>query len=551
MHLQTTRTVLIKNKTVENNMSPDESTQVHVKFIQANDHKIMRYFTESSISSLSNSICPQNKFMISRLIHNNTPTFSLLLLVAMSTTGPAVAKSPLPDELQRSESMERVTTLYAAQLGTANTPQEKATLAKRIIAELGTHKESSDRFAILRLSLDLSRSSEDWETAINIVRLMQQEFEIEAQNVERQLKILKDKKKAAGKMRVEFSEEKKSTSQRRSSQQLTWPEDSEQLVVDLETPYEAASLGASGDVIVLLLTLQDKLAIFDVNLGKITNKLPLENSNVKFCVGSDSIYIAYPDTNTIERWSLKTYKKMSSSKLPFQNAIENLVIGRNTNGPILAGAERESGVFLDGKSLRPIATRVFDRQYQPVGQIPGGGPTIRTRASANGRVFSTWGTSGSPGGFRTLVLKGNLVDTYYAHDTMGYIAPNPMGDLMYTAKGIYTNQTKQYAANKALHAQSFFVPAVDSDYSVSLVRSDRTDGASSARANIHMRGNPQPIQTLPKIAFRPGGYGDFHNRDLMPLDLRIFLYAKRGLLITLPETNRQIVLHRVEGLDSK
>ena len=58
----------------------------------------------------------------------------------------------------------------------------------------------------------------------------------------------------------------------------------------------------------------------------------------------------------------------------------------------------------------------------------------------------------------------------------------------------------------------------------------------------------QPITTLPRIAFRPGGYGEFHNRAPMPIDLRIFLFS-RGLLLTLPETNRQIVYHRVGDLD--
>ena len=124
-------------------------------------------------------------------------------------------------------------------------------------------------------------------------------------------------------------------------------------------------------------------------------------------------------------------------------------------------------------------------------------------------------------------------------------------DLMYTAKGIYTTQTKEYAVNKELHARSFFIPAIDSEFSISLVRSDDRDAAASARANIHMRGDPPPITTLPRIAFRPGGYGEFHNRAPMPIDLRIFLFAKRGFLLTLPETNRQIVYHRVGDLDTK
>ena len=70
------------------------------------------------------------------------------------------------------------------------------------------------------------------------------------------------------------------------------------------------------------------------------------------------------------------------------------------------------------------------------------------------QVFSIWEPAAHQVDF-ALAMKGNTVDTYYAHDTMGYIAPSPMGDLMYTAKGIYTTQTKEYAVNKELHARAF------------------------------------------------------------------------------------------------
>lgn len=489
--------------------------------------------------------------MITLLPQLHKQCLFLFLLTITLVAEPVSGKDPLPDELQRSESIARISTSYAKELSEANAPGEKTALAKRFMAEIEKHDDSADRFAFLRLSLDLVRAAEDWDTAILVVREMQDNFEIDSEASQRQLKFLKDKKKAASKKKIKFSDTPSTSSNGDMSVDDSWPEDSDQIVIDLEMPYETAVLGASGDVIVLLLTLKEKLAIFDVNARKIKHEIPLENANVKFCVGADSIYLAYPEPNTIERWSLKTYKKLKSSKLPFQNPIEHLVVGRDTNGPILAGAEHEPGMFLDGKSLRPIPTRVFDRQYQRVGQLPGAGPATRMRASANGKVFSIWGTSGSPGGFRTLVMKGNTVDTYYAHDTMGYIAPSPMGDLMYTAKGIYTTQTKEYAVNKELHARSFFIPAIDSEFSISLVRSDDRDAAAPARANIHVRGNPQPITTLPRIAFRPGGYGEFHNRAPMPIDLRIFLFAKRGLLLTLPETNRQIVYHRIGDLDTK
>ena len=459
---------------------------------------------------------------------------------------------PLPNELERSEASAKIRNRYEADFAVAKTYQAKSNLAQQVLKSARNTQDSVERYVMLRLSLDIARAAEDWETATNAVLAMSEHYKINRKAVKEQIATLR-KKQADQKHSKEMSDsvsarERGTKASEKFVVRSPWPEGEDQIVYDLPAAFEEVVLGGKGQYLVFLVTSREKLLFFDVRQRKVTGEIPLESSDAKFAVNANSAFIAYPGPNTIERWNLQTFEKTESRKLPFQHPIEAMVTGFASRGPIYIGSEHVPGLLLDPKSLRPISLRVIDNQYQRDGEMPGAGPQTRFRASANGKVFSVWSTNGSPGGFRTLVFKGRAVDSYYRHDTMGCIAPSPNGDLVYTAKGIYTNQAKEYAANDKLHAQSFSVPSVDSDYSVSVARDDNPKVKDSARVNIHVKGAPQPILTLPKVALRPGRYGDFHNRDRMTLDRRIYLFADANLLITLPESNEQIVMHRVKNL---
>ena len=99
--------------------------------------------------------------MITLLPQLHKQFLCLFLLTITLVAEPASGKDPLPDELQRSESIERISTSYAQELSEANAPGEKTALAKRFMVEIEKHDDSADRFALLRLSLDLVRAAKD------------------------------------------------------------------------------------------------------------------------------------------------------------------------------------------------------------------------------------------------------------------------------------------------------------------------------------------------------------------------------------------------------
>lgn len=99
--------------------------------------------------------------MITPLPQLHQQFLCLILLTTTLIAEPVSGKDPLPDELQRSESIERISRSYAKELSDANAPGEKTALAKRFMAEIEKYDDPTDRFALLRLSLDLVRAAED------------------------------------------------------------------------------------------------------------------------------------------------------------------------------------------------------------------------------------------------------------------------------------------------------------------------------------------------------------------------------------------------------
>jgi hypothetical protein len=318
------------------------------------------------------------------------------------------------------------------------------------------------------------------------------------------------------------------------------------VVYEMPASYSDVAVGGSGRYLIFRLDSLKKLAFFDVMKREITQYVPIESSDIRFTAGANEFFIATRPQNVLERWSLETFKRLSTVKLPLENPVEVVMMGSASEGPIYVGAQHGPGGFLNPRSLKPIPYQVVDHRYQRAGEIQGAGPESRVRASANGRAFAMWRTNVSPGGFRTYVLTDRILHTFYQHDTMGYIEPSPDGELMYTSRGVYTSQTKEYLANKGNFATSFRIPAVTGNYAVGVLRDDDRKKKNVNPIHILVSGQVDPILTIPDVSIRTGEYGDFHGRELMTLARRVYLLPNANLLITLPVSNKSLVLHYLD-----
>ena len=129
---------------------------------------------------------------------------------------------------------------------------------------------------------------------------------------------------------------------------------------------------------------------------------------------------------------------------------------------------------------------------------------------------------------------------------MGYIEPSPDGELMYTLRGVYTSRTKECLANKGNFATSFRIPAVTGNYAVGVLRDDDRKKKNVNPIHILVSGQVDAILTIPDVSIRTGEYGDFHGREIMTLARRVYLLPNANLLITLPVSNKSLVLHYLD-----
>ncbi|PHQ34908.1 hypothetical protein CEE69_13690 [Rhodopirellula bahusiensis] len=326
------------------------------------------------------------------------------------------------------------------------------------------------------------------------------------------------------------------------------PMERRRATIKLPATFDDYAIGNNGRYVIFRLSSLKKLAFFDIGKREITQYVPLEDSDVRIAGGGKFFYVALRRENVLQRWNYTEFKKEGSAKLPFAQPVDVIATGHEVSGPVFAGAKDSDGLLLHPQTMQPIPYLVRDEVYQREGKIPGAGPDNRVRVSANGRAFSFWGTRGSPGGFRTLLLSDRTASMFYEHKTMGYIQPNPAGDLMYTGLGIFTSQTKPFAHNDELRNNSFFVPAISGDYCINIPRDDAKAGKNAKQSHVHLHvaGATTPLLTFQDIQIGPGSYSDFHGREKMTLDRQLIFAPRANLLVTLPDSNNLLELHEID-----
>lgn len=315
--------------------------------------------------------------------------------------------------------------------------------------------------------------------------------------------------------------------------------------VKLPAAFEDVIVGGSGRFLFFQMGAVKKLAVFDVHAQKIVYELPLEEADSRIAAGAEHLYIAVRRENVIQRWSLDGFEKELTVKLPFQSPVEAIATGSHATSVVYAGSADKTGVLLSPRTLKSANLKILDHtSRRPAESVPGADRAI-VRASENGRTFCLLNTRYSPGDFRTLVVINGYVHSFRRGESVSYMAPNSAGELIYTPRGIFTDQAKEFRLSDGLRAGRFQMPSIGSSYSVSVDREDRKK-EESATVNLHIGSAAEPILSLPDLTLRPGDYSDFHAQNRITLDRRVFFFSDANLLVTLPTSNDLLVLTELD-----
>lgn len=300
----------------------------------------------------------------------------------------------------------------------------------------------------------------------------------------------------------------------------------------LPAPVKGTAIGGGGRYLFFHLGSLRKLAVFDVNVGKITQYVALGSDDVAFTASADKLIVVLRDQKIIQRWSLETFERELAKTIAVEHSMANALMGSASNGPIfLAGGDyyRNSAQFLDLTTLEPSAIALQSGRMSV-----GGGSDCVVRASGDGRVFTMWRIGTSPSGLQDIVVTNNTAQVRYEHDSVGDILPSPDGKLLYTGTGIFTNELKRVgtrvikSAIPSVHGDFYLLPAYNKGGEVS----------------VHMSGDERPLVNLPDVFSTPE---DRWGGDRSPAALsiqRLYYIPDANLIVTLPHTNDQLIVRR-------
>jgi len=351
------------------------------------------------------------------------------------------------------------------------------------------------------------------------------------------------------------------------------------------------AVGGGGRYLVLRLPKEHQLVIFDADGAEFTGHIPIPEDGALFAAGLEDVVVLLPAAGTIERWSLKTFEREAFGPLPIKQEIKVVSMGSASKGPMLVhwtggdrGTPAATGVsFINLETLKLLGTETkIDGQLQgnllgPFNQSP-----VHLRASANGKVFGMWGTNRFPSGVGVIIFSDVGCQSYYMHNSAGYVVPSPDGKLLFTRSGMFApevNLIGNFPSSEpvlpACHGDQYLMfplPAGSGRMGPhDLVRKGEerqekpgrggqpAPGANRPRpeppasgadnpTTLRALGRDTPLGPLPDLELVVPNE-DTSSNDFT-FDKRVHLIPDARLIITIPTSNDRLVLYRI-GMGGK
>jgi hypothetical protein len=329
------------------------------------------------------------------------------------------------------------------------------------------------------------------------------------------------------------------------------PAGQEKLVRSLPAPVADVAVGGGGRYLILSLPRVRKLAVFDTSVKQVVRYLAVPEENVLIAAGRDKLLVVLTDRNIVQRWNLATLEREVSAMLPIKGTATAVAMGSDSDGPLAivesAVTRGPPLVFFDVHRM----VRMEVNWTQGRGEI-NMHRQLHVRASPDGKIFGTAGL-GSPAGVGVVhLLNGRVARTYYEHVDVYHVVPGPHGDILYTGGGLFTNEAKPLHGDKPDGRN--YVPAQQGIYYLELppYRAPRDLPRASADASVfqrgvtlYARGDTRPLVSLPEVEVPLGDVRREMTSDFT-LDKRIHFLPEARLLITLPASDDQVVVQRLD-----
>lgn len=309
----------------------------------------------------------------------------------------------------------------------------------------------------------------------------------------------------------------------------------------LGAPAADLNVAAAGRYLLVTLSRNKQLAVFDVNEAKVVKTLPLSETGTKVTAGATVIVAYNPDAHTLERWALPSFRKHGPVSCPTAQPLYALALGSASDGPLLTAAgndpKRYGGAlrFLDPMTFREVSIKPVERASE-FGFRAGKGSQMR--ASADGHVFTTWTPGDRDRGPQSLVVTGQQFRVSVETEPAGHVVPAPDGQLLFTGRGVATADGRPTTGTP----DGLVMPSVPAVHGPAYLCVE--PGSKTVTVNLMVRGRPTPLRVWKDVELLAPITPDSTNS--IPPDRRVVLIPAAKLLVTLPGSNDRLVFHKLD-----
>src|SRR5262249_49356185 len=148
-------------------------------------------------------------------------------------------------------------------------------------------------------------------------------------------------------------------------------------------------------------------------------------------------------------------------------------------------------IYLDLQTLKPLSLKE-EGQWMLYADA-----STPARASADGRVFAYFRRGASPQMVQICVLEGNKAQGYLNWDSAGHVTPGPDGRIIYSGRGLYTQQAKRIG--KEDRNAPYCLPATKGSFYLAIKGSGAPAQPPKMYVELRLAGDERPLLTLNDI----------------------------------------------------
>jgi hypothetical protein len=299
------------------------------------------------------------------------------------------------------------------------------------------------------------------------------------------------------------------------------------------------------------------LAVFDANEAQVVRYVPLPDAKVLIAGGMDQFFVAIPEKNVLQRWSLTTFEReLSTPLLPGPGTVRGFAMGSASRGPLVIGIvpphrhEDGSFLFVDPTTMKPRSMKWTNTTG------PDSAPRSRPlfadswylRASSDGTLFTLRpGIGGEPHEVFSIAVSGDRAAARHTWMSASVLRPSHDGTSIFAPDGIYGADFQHvWPRNRPAREDSSMplLPATQGDF---FVRLQPQDEQGLGAIHVHVPGIDQSLARLDKIdgVFRERvSYGKSH--DSLTHDQRVHYIAEAKILVTIPSARDRLNVYRLD-----